>query len=85
MNSIGLKIKQIFQRFDSQSPLQDPDSRYKYFINAILPSLLKTSSYEDGIMIFIPSYFDYLRVKNYLKHQLNLHLDLLMNIVHNQN
>lgn len=67
MNSIGLKIKQIFQRFDSQSPLQDPDSRYKYFINAILPSLLKTSSYEDGIMIFIPSYFDYLRVKNYLK------------------
>ena len=67
MNSIGLKIKQIFQRFDSQSPLQDPDARYKYFINAILPSLLKTSSYEDGIMIFIPSYFDYLRVKNYLK------------------
>ncbi|KAF6066697.1 hypothetical protein FOB64_004168 [Candida albicans] len=45
----------------------NPDSRYKYFINAILPSLLKTSSYEDGIMIFIPSYFDYLRVKNYLK------------------
>ncbi|EMG50095.1 hypothetical protein G210_4892 [Candida maltosa Xu316] len=67
MNSIGLKIKQIYQRFESPSPIQDPDSRYKFFINSVLPSLLKTSSYEDGIMIFIPSYFDYLRVKNYLK------------------
>lgn len=67
MNSIGLKIKQIFQRFESASPVQDPDARFKFFINTILPSLLKTSSYEDGIMIFIPSYFDYLRVKNYLK------------------
>lgn len=67
MNSIGLKIKQIFQRFESGSPVQDPDARFKFFINTILPSLLKTSSYEDGIMIFIPSYFDYLRVKNYLK------------------
>ncbi|RCK59270.1 U3 small nucleolar RNA-associated protein 25 [Candida viswanathii] len=67
MNSIRLKIKQIFQRFDSASPMQDPDARFKFFINTILPSLLKTSSYEDGIMIFIPSYFDYLRVKNYLK------------------
>ncbi|KAI5954580.1 UTP25 [Candida jiufengensis] len=67
MNSIGLKIKQIFQRFPSESPSTDPDSRFKYFINSTVPNLLKTSSYEDGIMIYIPSYFDYLRVKNYFK------------------
>ncbi|EGW34000.1 uncharacterized protein SPAPADRAFT_134197 [Spathaspora passalidarum NRRL Y-27907] len=67
MNSIGLKIKQIFQRFESPSPMSDPDSRFKFFTNTILPSLLKSSSYEDGIMIFIPSYFDYLRVKSHLK------------------
>ncbi|RLV91050.1 U3 small nucleolar RNA-associated protein 25 [Spathaspora sp. JA1] len=67
MNSIGLKINQIFQRFESPSPMQDPDSRFKFFTNTILPSLLKTSSYEDGIMIFIPSYYDYLRVKSYFK------------------
>lgn len=67
MNSIGLRIKQIFQRFESPSPSQDPDSRFKFFINTILPSLMKSTSYEDGIMIFVPSYFDYLRIKSYLK------------------
>ncbi|KAI5962343.1 UTP25 [Candida pseudojiufengensis] len=67
MNSIGLKIKQIFQRFPSESPSNDPDSRFKFFTNSILPNLLKTVSYEDGIMIYIPSYFDYLRIKNYFE------------------
>ncbi|CCG23177.1 Yil091c protein [Candida orthopsilosis Co 90-125] len=67
MNSIGIKIKQIFQRFPSESPATDPDSRFKFFINSVLPNLLKTTSYEDGIMIYIPSYFDYLRIKDYFK------------------
>lgn len=67
MNSIGLKLKQIFQRFESPSPMLDPDLRFKFFINTILPSLTKSTSYSDGIMIFIPSYYDYLRIKHYMK------------------
>lgn len=67
MNSVGLKIKQIYQRFDSVSPATDPDARFKYFINAALPSLTRSTSYDDGIMIYIPSYYDYLRVKHYMK------------------
>ena len=67
MNSIGLKLKQIFQRFDSPSPVLDPEVRFKFFINTVLPSLMKSSSYSDGIMIFVPSYFDYLRIKHHLK------------------
>ncbi|KAK6202940.1 digestive organ expansion factor, partial [Scheffersomyces amazonensis] len=67
MNSIGIKIKQIFQRFDSSNPLEDPDSRFKFFINSVLPSLIKSSSYSDGILIYIPSYFDYVRIKSYMK------------------
>ncbi|CAI5756049.1 unnamed protein product [Candida verbasci] len=68
MNSIGLKIKQIFQRFDtSNTPINDSETRFKFFINSIVPNIFKNCSYEDGIMIFIPSYFDYLRVKNFLK------------------
>ncbi|ODV81227.1 DUF1253-domain-containing protein [Suhomyces tanzawaensis NRRL Y-17324] len=68
MNSIGIKIKQIFQRFDSEiNPLQDAELRFKYFINTTLPSLMKSSSYSNGIMIFIPSYYDYLRIKHHMK------------------
>ncbi|KAJ8145340.1 hypothetical protein OY671_001576 [Metschnikowia pulcherrima] len=67
MNSVGLKIKQIFQRFDSPDPQTNHEARYKFFVNTVLPSLLKQSSYEDGFLIYIPSYFDYVRVKAYMK------------------
>lgn len=64
----GLEIKQTFSRFDSPSPLTDPDARCKYFTTAVLPSLLrlpKPSDGAQGILIFIPSYFDFLRVRNF--------------------
>lgn len=73
MNSIGIKLKQIFHRFESAgSPLLDPDARFKFFINTILPSITKTTSYEDGLMIYIPSYYDYLRVKEHLMNHTKL-------------
>lgn len=67
MNLIGLKIKQVFQRFNAASPMDVPEVRFKYFINTVLPSLSKSSSYEDGLLVYIPSYFDYLRIKSHMK------------------
>ncbi|KAK4496140.1 hypothetical protein PRZ48_012119 [Zasmidium cellare] len=64
----GLGIKQTFLRFDSPSPPSDPDARFKFFTTAILPSLLrlpKPSDNAQGILIFIPSYFDFLRLRNF--------------------
>lgn len=72
MSSIGLKVRQTFQRFDCDSPANDPDARFKFFTNTILPSMMRTTSYEDGFLIFIPSYFDYLRVKDYMKNNSKL-------------
>ncbi|KAF7186705.1 U3 small nucleolar RNA-associated protein 25 [Pseudocercospora fuligena] len=59
----GLGIKQTFSRFDSSSPGDDPDARFKYFTTAILPRLLRTGA--QGTLIFIPSYFDFLRIRNF--------------------
>lgn len=67
MNSVGLKIKQIFQRFDALDPQSNHESRYKFFVNSVLPTITKQASYEDGLLIYIPSYFDYVRVKAYMK------------------
>lgn len=67
MNSVGLRVKQIYQRFDSPSPSSDPDARFQFFTNVALPSLEKNTSYSDGILIYVPSYYDYLRVKNHMK------------------
>lgn len=64
----GLGIKQSFLRFNSPSPTADPDARFKLFTTAILPSLLRLPKQPDnaqGILIFIHSYFDFLRLRNF--------------------
>ncbi|KAK8215167.1 rRNA-binding ribosome biosynthesis protein utp25 [Zalaria obscura] len=65
---IGLSIKQTFSRYDSPSPISDPDARFKYFTSAVIPSLLrypKPAEGGHGILVFIPSYLDFVRVRNY--------------------
>ena len=64
----GLGIKQTFSRFSSMSPSSDPDTRFKYFTTAMVPTMLRLPKPADGaqgILIFIPSYFDFLRIRNF--------------------
>ncbi|KAK5675956.1 rRNA-binding ribosome biosynthesis protein utp25 [Elasticomyces elasticus] len=64
----GLGVKQTFSRFDSPSPAEDPGARFRYFTSAVLPSLLRLPRPADGaqgVLVFIPSYFDFIRVRNF--------------------
>ena len=66
-NTLG-GVKQTFSRFECKSPFEDPDARFKYFTTAILPSLLRLPRPAEGgqgILIFIPSYYDFLRLRNH--------------------
>ncbi|PWW78986.1 DUF1253-domain-containing protein [Tuber magnatum] len=55
---------QTFTRIDPLTPAADPDARFDYFTKAILPSLLRNTS--TSTLIFIPSYFDFIRMRNHL-------------------
>lgn len=72
MFKVGLKIRQIFTRFESTSPIDEPDARFNHFKNVIVPSLSKSTTYEDGLLLYIPSYVDFLRIKNYLQAKTSL-------------
>lgn len=63
------RLKQMFLRFDidMKSYVQEPEKRLEFFKNSILPQILNKTSYKYGTLIYIPSYFDYLRVKNFLQ------------------
>lgn len=64
----GFGIKQTFSRFQAKSPSEDPDARFKFFTTSVLPPLLRKAQSEQdgaGILIFVPSYFDFLRVRNF--------------------
>ncbi|KAF2973539.1 hypothetical protein GQX73_g173 [Xylaria multiplex] len=68
-----VKAKQTFSRFEAPSIADEPDARFTYFTSAIIPSLLKLAGRKGsnsgadagGTLIFIPSYLDFVRVRNY--------------------
>lgn len=68
---LGIQVRQSFTRFLSSSPETDPDDRFKYFTSAVIPALKKrqksltSGAKGQGVLIFIPSYFDFVRVRNY--------------------
>ncbi|KAK5628603.1 hypothetical protein RRF57_004318 [Xylaria bambusicola] len=72
IQELGLvKAKQTFSRFEAPSIADDPDARFTYFTSAIVPSLIKLAGRKSsgadagGTLIFIPSYLDFVRVRNY--------------------
>lgn len=61
----GLRVKQVFSRLDSPLFATDPDTRFTYFTTAIVPSLTRRVKDTAGTIVFIPSYLDFVRVRNY--------------------
>lgn len=70
MIDLGLSLKQTFSRFDYGTTVDEPDNRFKYFTTALVPSLTKTARHSasggQGVLIYLPLYADFLRVRNYL-------------------
>ncbi|CAL1380966.1 unnamed protein product [Linum trigynum] len=60
-------LVQIYERFDVGSIADIDDIRLAHFINKVFPKI--KDSEEGGIMIFISSYFEFVRVRNFLKSQ----------------
>jgi U3 small nucleolar RNA-associated protein 25 len=65
LQKLGIKVKQTFSRLESPSFSTDPDTRFTYFTTAIIPSLTRHLKDCAGTLIFIPSYLDFVRVRNY--------------------
>ncbi|XP_054862109.1 U3 small nucleolar RNA-associated protein 25 homolog isoform X2 [Amphiprion ocellaris] len=59
-----VQLPHVFQMFSSDS-FMDHDARFQFFLDKVLPQ------YRDSVMshtlIYVPSYFDYVRLRNYMK------------------
>ena len=70
MTNVGVSSRQTFSRFDYGSTVAEPDNRFNFFITAIFPSISKkfrnSTGKGQGVLIYLPSYADFARVRNYL-------------------
>ncbi|KAI5664894.1 hypothetical protein M9H77_24217 [Catharanthus roseus] len=64
---IMLPVRQVYERFDAESIADSEDARLEYFCKKIFPKI--KDSIQGGIMIFVSSYFEFVRLRNFLKSQ----------------
>jgi len=65
ISQIASQISQVFHRVPSMTFAEDADARFNYFIKKIIPEF--QSNLFAGTAVFIPSYFDFVRVRNHFK------------------
>ena len=68
MLDLDIQVKQTFYRLNSSIPEKEPDVRFETFTAAIIPSIAKMSiqSENQGTLVFIPSYLDFVRIRNFM-------------------
>ncbi|KAG5461459.1 MAG: hypothetical protein BJ554DRAFT_6342, partial [Olpidium bornovanus] len=59
------RVKQVFTRIEPPSYAALDDFRFKHFTEKTLPALCHSSLSQSHTLIFIPSYFDFVRVRNH--------------------
>ncbi|CDP16107.1 unnamed protein product [Coffea canephora] len=62
-----IPVRQIYERFDADSIAYVDDARFQYFCKKVFPKI--KDSIQGGIMLFISSYFEFVRLRNFLKSQ----------------
>lgn len=65
MRHVAVPIAQVFHRIDVSSIQSSFDQRFNHFVNIILPQCKGPSMAH--CLIYVPSYFDYVRIRNYFK------------------
>ncbi|KAG8495767.1 hypothetical protein CXB51_013446 [Gossypium anomalum] len=61
------QVRQIYERFDANSIADVDDARLEYFEKKVFPKI--KDSDQGGIMLFASSYFEFVRLRNFLKSQ----------------
>lgn len=66
ISKVLLPTQQIFQRVSCSSAANQTEDRLKYFVNVVLPQINKPSYKQKHTLIYVPSYFDYIALRNAL-------------------
>jgi len=60
-------IDQKFIKFEASTPKEEADKRFDHFTKKLFPAVLRSAVQSSGTVIFVPSYFDFIRVQNWME------------------
>ena len=63
ITKVMVNVPIVFHRFETESVMDSPNDRFDYFTSRIMPEYKKDVMYHT--CVFVPSYFDYVRVRNW--------------------
>lgn len=61
-----VQVPQLFKRLEASSPATAPDALFNYFLEELLPALQR-NDLKSHVLVVIPSYFDFVRLRNHMK------------------
>lgn len=65
ISHVVCSLKQFYHKLNSKMPTDSIKERFEYFTNKILTQIRALN--EKHVLIYVPSYFDYVCIRNYLK------------------
>lgn len=65
ISHVVCSLKQFYHKLNSKTPTESIKLRFEYFTNKILSQI--RASNEKHVLIYVPSYFDFVCIRNYLK------------------
>ncbi|KAL6785736.1 hypothetical protein ACKKBF_B01440 [Auxenochlorella protothecoides x Auxenochlorella symbiontica] len=60
------QLRQEFERLPRCAPAEEPDLRFQHFKESVWPRV-KENGRGGGQLIYVPAYFDFVRVRNFLR------------------
>ena len=67
LSKVATAVRQHFRRFDVTDLSTADDERFDFFVKKIFPSVIQPAvDRQVRTIIFVPSYFDFVRVRNFL-------------------
>jgi U3 small nucleolar RNA-associated protein 25 len=72
LSQIIPSLRQIFQRVPAQSLATSADERFNYFTKRVLPQIKASPTGGMHTLIFVPSYFDFLRLRKFMREEADM-------------
>ncbi|KAF2930033.1 hypothetical protein DAI22_05g101400 [Oryza sativa Japonica Group] len=67
LSKIQFEAPQVYERFDASSITEVDDARFDHFCKKVYPKIQESD--EGRVLLFVSSYFEYIRIRNFLKSQ----------------